>query len=109
MKKFMDTCYKCAGKVIIASSLKEGIRLDCMRCQNCGEEYFTSSELLKFDILTGRKELVRKFGSLGDSTIIRIPNKVLKDFKIKAEDYGVFETRPDGILIKPVSAKEVRA
>lgn len=103
----MDTCYKCNAKVNISRSVKEGISLNCMKCQNCREEYFTSSELLRFDILTGRKELVRKFGSLGDSTIIRIPNKVLKDFKIKPEDYGVFETRPDGILIKPVSSKEV--
>ncbi|MFH1916282.1 MAG: AbrB/MazE/SpoVT family DNA-binding domain-containing protein [Nanoarchaeota archaeon] len=109
MKKFMETCYKCKGKVNIATSIKKGVGLNCLKCQNCGEEYFTSSELLRFDILTGRKELVRKFGSLGDSTIIRIPNKVLKDFKIKPKDYGVFEARPDGILIKPVSAKEVHA
>lgn len=108
MRKFMKTCYKCNSPLKVSKCIKEGITLNCLRCQKCGEEYYTSSELLKFDILTGKKELVRKFGVLGDSTIIRIPNKVLDAFKIKPEDYGVFEKRPDGILIKPVSAKEIR-
>lgn len=107
MKKFMKTCYKCDSEVKVSKCKKEGVTLNCLKCISCGEEYFTSSELMKFDILTGKKELVRKFGTLGDSTIIRIPNKVLKDFKIKPEDFGVFEERPDGILIKHVSAKEI--
>jgi len=38
---------------------------------------------VKYDILKGRKTLVRKFGVLGDSTIVRLPTKVLKNFKIK--------------------------
>jgi len=107
MKKFMETCYKCDSAVKVSKCTKEGIELNCLKCIKCGEEYFTSSELMKFDILSGKKELIRKFGTLGDSTIIRIPNKVLKSFKIKPEDYGVFEERPDGILIKHVSAKEI--
>ena len=107
MKKFMKNCYKCNTEVIIAKCVKEGVALNCLKCPKCGEEYFTSSELIRFDILTGRKEMIRKFGTLGDSTIIRIPNKVIKDFKIKPEDYAVFEERPDGILIKPVSKKEI--
>ena len=79
-----------------------------LRCPKCKEEYFTSSELIKFDILTGRRKMIRKFGVLGDSTILRLPNKVIKDYKIKPGDYGVFEERPDGILIKPVQAKEIQ-
>jgi hypothetical protein len=107
MKQFMKKCYKCNSEVKVSKCVKEGITLNCLKCPKCGEEYFTSSELIKFDILTGKKELIRKFGVLGDSTIIRIPNKVLKDYKINPEDYGIFEERPDGILIKPMSAKEI--
>jgi hypothetical protein len=107
MKKFMKTCYKCKVDVKISICKKEGIILDCLKCPKCGEEYFTSSELTKFDILSGRKKMVRKFGVLGDSTIMRIPPKVINDFNIKPGDYAVFEEVAEGILIKPIHAKEL--
>ena len=103
----MKTCYTCSTDVKIATCVKEGIELNCLKCPTCGEEYFTSSELIKFDILTGKRKLIRKFGALGDSIVMRIPPKVLKDYKIKAGDYAIFEEKPEGILIKPVSAKEL--
>jgi len=106
MKKFMKTCHKCKTDVKVAKCTKEGVELNCLRCPKCGEEYFTSSELVKFDILTGKRKMVRKFGNLGDSVVIRFPAQVLKDHKIKPGDYGVFENRPDGILIKPIHAKD---
>ena len=107
MKKFMKTCYKCNTDVKISTTIKEDIKLNCLKCPKCGEEYFTSSELTKFDILTGKRKMVRKFGVLGDSTIMRFPTKVLEDYKIKPGDYGLFEERPDGILIKPIEAKKL--
>lgn len=55
MKKFMKTCYKCGADVKTAKCVKEGITLECLKCPKCGEEYFTSSELIKFDIKTGRR------------------------------------------------------
>ncbi len=107
MKKFMNNCYKCNTAVKAAKCIKEGIELDCLRCPKCGEEFFTSSELVKFDVLTGRRKMVRKFGILGDSMIMRFPQHVLKHYQIKPGDYGVFEERPEGILIKPIRAKEL--
>ena len=107
MKSFMKTCYKCGADVKNAKCIKEGISLECMKCFNCGEEYFTSSELIKLDIKSGRRKMVRKFGVLGDSMVVRFPAKVLKDFNVKPGDYGLFEKRPDGILIRPISGKEI--
>jgi hypothetical protein len=107
MKKFMKSCYKCGTDVKVGKCVKEGISLDCLKCPKCGEEYFTSSELIKFDIKTGRRQLVRKFGVLGDSMVMRFPTKVTKEYGIKPGDYGVFEKRPDGILIKPIHAEEI--
>ncbi len=107
MKQFMKTCYKCNTDVKIYECIKEGIKLDCLKCPKCGEEYFTSSELIKFDILTGRRKMVRKFGVLGDSTIMRLPPQVVKNYEIKPGDFGIFEEVPEGILIKPVHAKEL--
>jgi DNA-directed RNA polymerase subunit M/transcription elongation factor TFIIS len=54
MKKLMKACYKCGTGVKVAKSIKEGIALNCLKCSKCGGEYFTSSELVKFDIKTGK-------------------------------------------------------
>ena len=109
MKPFMKKCHKCNSDVKMTKTRKEGIQLDCMKCPKCGEEYFTSSELIKFDIKTGRRKMVRKFGTLGDSTIMRIPPDVVKEFSIKPGDYGIFEKKPEGILIRLVHAKELKS
>jgi len=109
MKKFMKTCYKCGSEVNSAKCIKEGIGLSCMRCPKCHEEYFTSSELIRFDIKTGKRKLIRKFGTVGDSVVMRFPSQILNEFKIKPGDYGVFEKRPDGILIRLVHAKEIES
>ncbi|MFH1276261.1 MAG: AbrB/MazE/SpoVT family DNA-binding domain-containing protein [Candidatus Woesearchaeota archaeon] len=108
MKKFMKTCYKCNINVKVTKCKKEGVELDCLKCPKCGEEYFTSSELIKFDILTGRRKMIRKFGILGDSTIMRFPPKLIKDLGIEPGDYGIFEQTQEGILIKPIHAKELK-
>ena len=108
MKKFMKECYKCKEKVKIAKCVKEGITLNCLKCPKCGEEYFTSSELVKFDILRGNRKMIRKFGVLGDSTIMRFPVEVLEEYDIEPGDYGAFEKRKDGILIKPVRVEELK-
>ncbi len=102
----MKTCYRCKVDVKVAKCLKEGVSLNCPRC---GEEYFTSSELVKFDILTGRRKLIRKFGILGDSTIMRLPPKVVDDYNIKPGDYALFEEREEGVLVKPIHAKDLIA
>jgi uncharacterized Zn finger protein len=107
MKKFLKTCYVCGNDVKEAKVIKEGVRLSCMRCPKCGEEYFTSSELIKFDIKTGRRTLVRRFGTVGDSVVVRFPTKIIQNYKIEPGDYGLFEERPEGILIRPVRAKEM--
>jgi len=106
-RRFLKSCYSCGAKVKEAIMEKEGIKLCGMKCPKCGEEYFTSSELIKYDVLRGKRSLVRKFGVLGDSHIIRIPEKIVEELRIKAGDFGYFEKRAEGILIRPVSAKEL--
>ena len=51
--------------------------------------------------------MIRKFGTLGDSMVMRFPSGLLKDYKIKPGDYGVFEKKPEGILIGPIHAKDI--
>jgi len=108
IKRFMETCYKCEVKVKETKVVKDGVELYCLKCPKCGEEYFTSSELLKYDILKGNRKMIRKFGVLGSSSIIRIPDKVMKKYKINSGDFGYFRETPEGFLIKPVSRKEIK-
>jgi len=105
MKKAINACYRCGAKVRDAVVMKDGVRLNCLKCPKCREEYFTSSELLRYDVLTGKRKMVRKFGKLGLSAIIRLPEKIIKHYKIKMGDFAVFEERSEGILIRPVHVK----
>lgn len=103
----MKTCYSCGVGVKKSVVVKQGVSLSCLKCPKCGEEYYTSSELIKFDIKTGNRDMIRKFGTVGDSMVMRFPTKVLKQYEIKSGDYGVLEPRADGILIRPVHAKDI--
>ena len=107
MKRFIDKCYKCDVKVMETKVVKDGIKLNCLKCPQCGEEYFTSSELLKYDLEKGNRKMFRKFGTLGNSSIIRIPEKLVKELNIREGDYGYFEKREEGFFIKPISAKQL--
>jgi hypothetical protein len=107
MKQFMKTCYKCKAKVKPVNMIEDGKSLYGLRCSKCGETYFSSSDIIKHEIKTGKRKLVRKFGIIGDSTVMRFPKKVLKEYNIKPGDYGLFEKRPEGILIKLIHATEL--
>jgi len=98
----MKTCYRCGAAVKPFTTTKRGVTLQGERCTACGEEFFTSGELLKFEALTAKKKRYRTFGRLGKSTIIRFPDDVLARFKIKPGDLGLFETTKEGILIRPL-------
>ncbi len=55
-KLHMQTCYNCKSKLKNSISIKEGVELNCLRCSGCGEEFFRAGELIKFDVMTGRRE-----------------------------------------------------
>ena len=54
-------------------------------------------------------KLIGHFENAGDELIIHIPQKIIEHFKIKPGDFSFFEERSDGILIKPISAKKLKA
>ncbi len=105
----MKKCYFCEGLLKETTVIEHGAPLDCLQCQKCKEIFFTSTEWLKNDILSGRCKLVRKFGKLGDSTIVRLPPKMLKKYNIEPGDISLFEERPEGILIRAFKAKDLKA
>lgn len=102
MKKFLEKCYKCNVDVKEAKVTKNNIVLKCLKCPKCNEEFFTSSELIKYDILTGKRKMIRKFGIVGVSSVIRLPEEIIKQYKIQPGDYGLFEKKDQGFIIKPI-------
>ena len=101
-------CHKCKVPTKKCKTKMNEVTLNCFKCPKCGEEYLTSSEYIKYEILTGKRQMIRKFVVVGDSFVIRIPTKVMKDLKIKSGDYGIFEETSKGILIKPFSSKKLK-
>lgn len=106
-KRFMDKCHRCNAKLKEINSVREGVDIYFLKCQKCGEEFYTSDELIRHDTLTGKRKMVRKFGSLGNSSMIRIPEQMVDDLKIKEGDFGVFEKAPEGILIRLVRSEKI--
>lgn len=93
----------CGGRLEKTIEKREGVRLRGMKCIKCGEVYIGGDELLKFEILTGRrKSLARKVSRVGASKVVRIPSKILEQFNIKLGDYVVFEPKRDEISLKVV-------
>lgn len=105
MTKFTKKCYKCNVEVKESKTVKDNITLNCLKCPKCNEEFFTSSELIKYDILTGKRKMIRKFGIVGVSPVIRLPEEIIHDYNIEPGDYGLFEKRTEGFLVKLVKMK----
>ncbi|MBI4919556.1 hypothetical protein HY837_06500 [archaeon] len=53
----MKTCYNCGKQVKESGVIKEGVKLKCLKCFNCGEEFFSAGEMIRFDMLTGRRKI----------------------------------------------------
>ena len=102
MERFIDKCYKCKVKVKSAKVIKNKIELSCLKCPKCKEEFFTAGELTRYDIIRGKKSILRRFGILGDSLIVRVPPKIIEKQGIKPGDYAQFEVKDGNIVIKTV-------
>lgn len=101
MKK-PTTCYICGSEMKQTKTKIEGIQLKCLRCQECGEELFTAGEMLKYEVLSGKRP-ARKFFTAGNSVAIRIPTNIVKKEGIHAgKDLAVFDITPKGVLIKVI-------
>lgn len=64
----------CGGNLIKTSIERNGVRLYGMKCKKCDEIYFPSSEMMRYEILTGKSSLVRKVKKSGDSIVVTKTN-----------------------------------
>lgn len=89
-----------------AGSRMEGVKLKCLKCVKCGEELYSASEMLRYEVLTGKRKPVRKITMLGSSMAVRLPKKLVEEVDIHEGDLAYFEKHPEGVLIKVVHAEE---
>lgn len=54
MKK-MDKCF-CGGKLEDVAVVRDGIHLLGQKCVKCGEIYFDAEEMLRYEMLTGKRK-----------------------------------------------------
>jgi len=104
MEKLKETelksCPVCQGRVKKIIEERNGIAIAGYKCEKCDEMFFPSGEIVRYEILSGRRKPVRKIGKVGNSIVIRIPSNVAKEFGIKKGYIAYFEKKGHEIDIK---------
>ena len=99
----LKTCPLCKGKLKKVTETRRNIALAGYKCGKCDEIFFSSGEIVKYEILTGKRETVRTVGKVGNSIIIRIPSKLATEFGIRKGDLAYFEKKGHEVDIKILS------
>ncbi|MCS4540758.1 MAG: AbrB/MazE/SpoVT family DNA-binding domain-containing protein [Euryarchaeota archaeon] len=96
----MERCILCKGELEKHKEVNEGVGIKGWKCKKCGETFFPSSEMLKWEVLTGKRGLVRKVRKIGNSIIVTLPKKLVKEEDIHKDDYILFERTKKGMALK---------
>lgn len=88
----MEKCVLCKGELKDHKEKKDGIKIRGWKCTKCNETYFASNELLKWEVLSGRrKDNVRKIRKIGNSLSVTFPNIFVKADNIHDNDLAIFK------------------
>jgi len=91
----------CKGELKDHEQLKDDIEIHGWKCSECGETYFTSQELLRWEVLSGRrKDNVRKVRKIGNSLAVTFPSTFVKSDAIHDNDLAIFKKTKDGYLLQ---------
>lgn len=97
----MERCPFCKSKVSRYSETKEGVEMHGWKCAKCNESFFPGSEMVRWEVLTGRrKDMVRKIRTVGNSKVVTLPEKLIAEAKIHANDLVLFEKLKEGLLLR---------
>jgi len=96
----LKNCPVCKAKLKKIIVEKKDVALAGYKCEKCNEVYFPSSEIVRYEILTGKRKPVRTIGRVGNSIIIRIPSKLANEFGIKEGYVAYFEKRNHDVSVK---------
>ncbi len=95
MKKEKMKCVKCGGWAEETTLTVDGFRMRAWKCGACGEEYLHPEDAERALVLNKYKKGIKvKVGTLGESTIVRIPKELAsalglrkgKEVEIKSKD-----------------------
>ncbi len=97
----MERCALCRGELESYKEVSDGVGIRGWRCRACGETFFPSSEMLRWEVLTGRRmDSARKVREIGNSTVVTIPKKLVKEEDIHKDDYILFERTERGTIMR---------
>ncbi|MFQ6136192.1 MAG: AbrB/MazE/SpoVT family DNA-binding domain-containing protein [Candidatus Hydrothermarchaeales archaeon] len=99
----MERCALCKGGLEEYKETSEGVVIRGWKCNKCGETFFPSTEMLRWEVLTGRRaDLARKVREIGNSVAVTLPKKLVKEEGIHKSDYILFERTEKGTMIKVI-------
>jgi len=89
-RKELSVCPICESSLEETTVIRKGIKLHGFKCNKCGEVVFPSSEVFRYEILSGKRN-VREVRKVGNSIVIGIPKNLAKNIGIKPGDLAYFE------------------
>ncbi len=99
----MERCVLCKGELNPHKEQSEGVEISGWKCAKCEETFFPASQMLRWEVLTGkRSDLARKVRKIGNSIAVTLPKKLVKEIGIHKDDYILFEKTSRGTLLKVV-------
>jgi len=97
----MERCVLCKGKLKEHREKKEEIEINGWKCSKCSETYFSSNEILRWEVLSGkRRDNVRKIRRVGNSLSVTFPNIFVKEDEIHDNDLAIFKKTKKGYLLQ---------
>jgi hypothetical protein len=110
----MEKCALCKGKLKKHKEKKDGVDISGWKCTKCNETFFSSHDLLKWEVLSGsshdllkwevlsgrRKDNVRKIRKVGNSFTVTFPNIFVKKDEIHDNDLATYKKKKDGYLVQ---------
>jgi len=96
----------CGGKLVGTIVKKKGIAIHGQKCIKCREVYFPSSQIAKYEMLTGRDVIKRKIRSSGNSFVITVPTQFVKSLKIHENDIAIYQQEKEGFKVKIVCTRK---
>ena len=105
----MERCVLCKGKIVEGSEMRDGVKLKGWKCARCGETYIPSGEVIRWEILTGRRKgYVRKIRSVGNSKVVTLPERLIAEARIHIDDLVLFEKMKDGLFLRIIHPRASR-
>lgn len=97
----MERCAICKGKLEDHKEKRDGVEIKGWKCSKCDETYFSSNELLRWEVLSGKRtDNVRKIRRVGNSLTITFPNIFVKNDEIHDDDLAIFKKTKKGYLLQ---------